>query len=565
MVNIITGEYQGHSPFISVSFSYNVDTGAASVNWSCGGGYFGYYYFYFYIMFQDKNGNQSYSKIGGMAGSGNNIWYSGSANTTIAKGNNTKCGFGIACNCPTCLSGLFNSDGSPVLVDGWYEMVIDITTTKPVLSIQSGEYHTRPDDKIAMKLVSKYTNKVLMHWKLSGTSKAVQLASQIQDTNLDINNGTYTHSPSNPYKFTATLSGDLQFSKCKHSKNGSAESLLPFHRYYIRVATASTTENIVTQWNDGTKRSRLRIRTREESPYINFVLRGKGTDNATIAWSSTYPTLNDYDGTYHYCRLNYLTYKVTDTTTNKVVKNNQYIVKNVEEDDVNSYYGSFKVEGLTPGHSYKVEPQAAKTLYDRLGLGTGVSVSFSLPTVTQATPPAIESVYNVGSDLIFGEPDDDPKFYVKISGTSGQWKTMQLLCGTATDGTKQNIAWGNLFKANVNVGINEIKLSDYTLDMLYRYIQANWSNSGNEGHHLFFSIKYESTDGLTTGTDTKHFDIFFKGNAKTFWVGVNGTPKRAKGWIGVNGTPKRIVSWVGVANAPKRASQDVKQVIEKFT
>ena len=174
------------------------------------------------------------------------------------------------------------------------------------------------------------------------------------------------------------------------------------------------------------------------------------------------------------------------------------------------------------------------------------------------------NLYNVGSDLIFGEPDDDPKFYVKITGTSGQWKTMQLLCGTALD-DQNTIAWGNLFKANVNVGINEIKLSDYALDMLYRYIRANWDNTNNEGYHLYFTIKYESTDGLTTGYDTKHYDILFKGNAKTFWVGVNGTPKRAKGWIGVNGTPKRMVSWVGVANSPKRASQDVKPVIQKFT
>ena len=52
----ITKSYTGHSPSITVNWSYDPSTKKAKVEWTCGDGYFKFHYFEFYIFMRYKKG-----------------------------------------------------------------------------------------------------------------------------------------------------------------------------------------------------------------------------------------------------------------------------------------------------------------------------------------------------------------------------------------------------------------------------------------------------------------------------------------------------------------------------
>lgn len=520
---IVTAKYSGHGPHVSATLTYNVTTGRASVKWTCGNGYFMYKYFRFYILWRkkDKNGkwpsspdHQTKNLIGGMSGNGyTNIWHSGSATKTIkAPSGYTQFGFGIWCASPTCGSKFNNLHKNK----GWYNLTQ--TTNPPEIEIKSGEQFMDSDGVTKVE-VSKYTDKIMIHWSLSGSVKATKVATMIQEVGSGYSHQPYP--PSAPLKITAASGGDILFDIGNH--NGVLGKLLPCTSYNISLAVASDTEDIVKQWEDDVVSDVFR--TCEEAPTVYFESATSTGSTASITWRSFFPTTNTP------ARLNYLKYLIHDETTGADVQSG-YVLQDITDDSYNSYSGTFTVTGLTPGHIYNARPLEARSFYDLIAMG-----NYSIVSFRGAEAPKLVRAYNVSSGtLVFGEPGDTPKMWIEITGSVGAFDiNLQVKANNQM-----------VINTWVDVGTTEISLDDNALDTMYKACTID------NIIPLNFAIYYSLKGGGGNGSQSVDWNMSMQGNAKTSRVGVGNTPRRAKAWVGVGNTPRRAVFWGGVGNTPRR-------------
>lgn len=522
---IVTARYSGHGPHISATLTYNVTTGKASVRWTCGSGYFMYNFFRFYLLFRkkDKNGNWpknslSYNAgkqlIGGMSGNGQNIWKSGSASKTIkAPSDALQFGFGIHCASPTCGSKFNNLHKNK----GWYNLTQ--TTNPPEIEIKSGEQFMDSDGVTKVE-VSKYTDKIIIQWSLSGSIKATKVATAIQEIGSGYAYQPYP--PSSPLKIPAASDGYLTFDIGNH--NGTLGRLLPCTSYSISLAVASDTEDIAKQWLEDIVSDTFR--TCEEPPSIYFESATSSGSSANVTWRSFSPTTGNV------ARLNYLKYTVRDDTIGADVITD-YVLKDISDDAYNSYSGTFTINGLTPGHTYTVRPSEARTLYDMVAMGDTRSVSFR-----GAENPKLIRAYTVAStgQLVFGEPGDTPKLYIEVTGSAN---TFDINLQVKANNNLVINTW-------INTGTTELNLDDATLDAMYKACNTN------NIIPLNFAIYYHLKGGGGDGSAAADWNMSMQGNAKTGKVGVGNTPRRVKAWVGVGNTPRRAVFWGGVGNSPRR-------------
>lgn len=516
-----------HRPAIYPKYKYDITTQKASVTWTASGGHFSYSYLQFGVRMRRKvNGKWKYTNtlIGGMSGA-NYVekWRtSGSASKTVKYGSNTQICFVARCSAGAegghCDAGW----GSSWTRDtGWKNL---LTETKEVkISIKDGEYHVREFDNVEHKSTSKYSNKIVVHWELEGLG-CHKLVAAIYDANDNLISMPYTKD--NPKAFSkATNSGDITFS-----------GLTTATWYIIKIAVANTDvgESIADNWEDDCVEKKLC--TREEAPYVYFKNGVSLGTTATVYFEAILPSVGWKR------RLYSLAYTVHDDTTNTNVITNRYVFKEVESDVAvmnGNAYGTFTITGLTAGHDYTVTPTVGITTVHGIAMAQAYSTK-----IVGAIAPQITSITNSGSNLIFGEPDGNPRLDIGISGTAGVW-TITLKAGTSIS---NGIVSNPIFSVNGTIGTNYCGLTDSALDTIYKTINSNSQTT------IYVSIEYYLTSGGgSAGTSYKSAVMTLKGNAKTSRVGINGVPRRSKVWVGINGVPHRAVSWVGINGVPHRS------------
>lgn len=522
MGNIIVHTEEGHSPWMSVDFKYDVDKKTASAVWTCSKGYFRYYSFLFYIRFRRKvNGAWKYTqyKIGGMEGTGNNIWYSGSAAKVIDYGQNTQVAFCIYCSAEED-GGSCDSDwgsSTPTKVYGYVDLFNP--SKDPSIYLDTSDRCIIGEKTATTR--TKYTDKLIIQWKLpaSDTSDGVtKLACSLYNSAGDtLIEELYT--AAKPQTFSARKSGSITF------KNGPEVS----KTYLVRLAVATEHEDIKKAWEDPVER---KFSTAEEHPDVTFSNAICDGTTATISYRSRGVIRSSV-------KLLNLSYQLYDESTKKVIATKAILEDNDDTSAV-AYRGTFTVSGLTPGHKYTVTPTNVTTLRDEKSANSVTGVTFST-----AVPPQISTINNSGTDLIFGEPNGDPSVKVAITGTADAYD-ITLKLGT---GVSSNVATGVFYtNTSAKVGTNTCKLTDAMLDTIYKTMKTDSTTT------IYASIEYSLKGGATggSGKDSKSAVMTLKGNAKTCKVGVSNNIRRAKAWVGVSNKPRRAVFWAGVSNKPRR-------------
>lgn len=521
MANIITAYStygEEHVPKIFPEYSYDIETGVATVEWTANGGYFNYEYLYFGIQFRRKvDGVWKYTSysLGGMEYS----WVRyGKYSKTILYGSNTqvrfvaKCSAALYNNCDAGWGSDWSADSS------WYNILSE--TKLPTLSLKY--YHTREDDGTVKKTISAYDTKLYPQWSLTGQgAHKVQGALYDKDMNL------------------VEMSDLREYSTEHNTGYYSYKNLDVGSYYYFKIAVANNNaipaEDINEQWEDSyvTKK----FRTLEEAPYVDFYSGSSSGTSITFKFKAYYPS------TQAKRRLKELAYTVHDDTTNKDVIVDQYHFKDLTSTEAVSNgnaYGTITVTGLTAGHDYTVTPTIARTVVDGIAMQKATSVS-----INGAIEPSITSIYNSGSSLIFGEPDGSPNVTVVLDGTENVWSITLKIGTSISNGIVTNPVYTS---TKAKVGTNTCTLTDTMLDAIYKTINTSSKTT------IYTSIEYKLTsDSSVSGSAYKSKTMVLKGNAKTCRVGVSNKPRRAKIWIGVSNKPRRAVAWVGVSNKPRRS------------
>lgn len=533
----ITKSYTGHSPSITVNWSYDPSTKKAKVEWTCGDGYFKFHYFEFYIFMRYKKGKGDWpvkkKKIGGLRNPGDDpsnwddIWANKKTQTVTIKlsdafiKNQTQVAFGIDCSSKEDGWSCYSNFNGPTKVTGWEK--INASSKTPKISLQSGyEYGGNSH-------VCTLTNALPMHWSVSGTA-VKKMAMQIQEVwgSNDEANVSWVYSTSNPKTYTKNnvTFDDITINKCMH--DGTEQLLLPCQWYDVTVAVGTASEKMDDQWEDDSKT--IRVRTREESPNVSFSLSGAASTSATINWSAVFPTRGTGAPLYN------LTYKLHDDTTNTDVTTGG--IAAVEDASREISWGSFTITGLTIGHTYTITADGGSTQLDRIGIGIPTGCTF-----TSVAYPSLDAVWNMSDgSLIFGEPNDNASINIRVGSTpAGIWNISARI-GIATS----NGVWW-LDQKVVDAGDNTFALSDDVLDAIYKSINPSYS------FRLYVQLNYSLPDGTLPGYTDNNYEMGFKGNMKTTHIGISNTgAHRAKAWIGAEGSARRAIVWVGVGGVPRR-------------
>lgn len=514
------------------TFTYDTETKKATANFKKTSGYFAYYDFAFYIFFgvmtkgsdgKSKFTKKTSTKIGGLHGTGNNIWYDKNCSKTNVKyGSNTHVAFGYYCSKyrdgPNGAQGRCTKkwDMGPTVATKAFSLVQE--TVSPDLELNEDDA-LHPDDYDG---VSKHTNKIVAKWSLpSGSTPATKLVATITDEDTGALVQTL-YSTSNPQTFpNGARSGLLTFST----------GLSVLNNYEVEIAVASSTENITEKWND---ESTIRnFRTREPNPTVTLsnpvLLPDKS--GATVYFTSKYGNMN--------IALSTLRVHVYDDTYQL-----DLTIVNVYE--IGSYNGAFQGTLTIPfqaqeGHKYTLTPISAVTYEDEVGMANGISTSFTVNTVPAA--PEITTITNSGNNLIFGEPDGTPRIDIGVSGST-RWA---LTLKAGVNGLSNGVVVNPLFSVTCSIGTNRCGLNDTALDAIYKTINTNSQTT------IYVSLEYKLTDGNASGVVSKSAVMTLKGNAKTAKIGAGGSTHRAKCWIGAGGATHRAVAWVGVGGTPRRS------------
>lgn len=514
------------------TFTYDTETKKATANFKKTSGYFAYYDFAFYIFFgvmkKDSNGKNKFSKktstkIGGLHGTGENIWFDKNCSKTNVKyGSNTHVAFGYYCSKyrdgPNGAQGRCTKkwDMGPTVATKAFNLIQE--TVSPDLELNESDA-LHPDDYDG---VSKHTNKIVVKWSLpSGSTPAAKLAATIADEETGAIVQTL-YSTSNPQTFSSgTRSGLLTFNT----------GLSVLTNYEVEIAVASSTENIVEKWNDeSTLKS---FRTREPNPTVTLsdAIGLSDKSGATVYFTSKYGSMN--------IPLSDLQVHVYDDTS-------QLDIAIVRVNELGGYNGAFKGTITIPfttleGHKYTLTPISATTYDDEVAMGNGVAASFTVNTVP--APPEITTITNSGNSLIFGEPDGTPRIDIGVSGST-RW-AVTLKAGV--NGLSNGVVVNPLFSVTGSIGTNYCGLNDTALDAIYKTINTNSQTT------IYVSLEYKLTDGNASGVVSKSAVMTLKGNAKTAKIGAGGSTRRAKCWVGVGGAAHRAVAWVGVGGTPRRS------------
>lgn len=514
------------------TFTYDTETKKATANFKKTSGYFAFYDFAFYIFFgvmkKDSEGKSKFSKktsvkIGGLHGTGNNIWYDKNCSKTNVKyGTNTHVAFGYYCSKyrdgPNGAQGRCSKkwDMGPTVATKAFSLVQE--TVVPDLELNEADA-LHPTD---FDGVSKHTNKIVVKWSLpSGSTPAASLAATITDEDTGAIVETL-YSTSNPQTFAnGARSGTLTFDS----------GLDVFNNYEVEIAVASSTEKLVDKWNDdSTLKS---FRTREPNPVITLSNPVGLSDKsgATVYFTSKYGNMNIALSSMH-------VYVYDNTAAADIAT--------IAVGEIGGYNGTFQGTITIPftlreGHTYTIEPISATTYEDGVGMARGVSTSFTVNTVPPA--PEITTITNSGNNLIFGEPDGSPRIDIGISG-SNRW-AITLKAGVS--GLSNGVVINPLFSVAGIIGTNYCGLNDTALDAIYRTINTNSQTT------IYVSLEYTLTDGNASGVVSKSAVMTLLGNAKTVKIGAGGATRRAKCWIGAGGATRRAVAWVGVGGTPRRS------------
>ena len=530
----IEKSWTGHSPEVSVNWSYDMVTQKVKVVWTCSSGYFKYSFFKFYIFFRHKVSGKWTSKnyyIGGMvnpSGVYNDIWASGSAEKKVPNSvvkNQTQVAFGMYCSAiedgGNCYSNL---GGGPTVATGWTKLSLDSKTPT---------FYVLPDYRFkkgetTYNNISILTNAIKTHWKVGGSVKIKKLACLIQEKwgSNDEANFTWVYPLDSPQTFDGdgVLEADLNLTQCLH---GTVTSLLlPSQWYDIIIAVASATEKIADQWEDDSVS--IRVRTREESPNVTFTPATAASTSVTINWSATFPTRGTG------APMNYINYSLHDDTASTTTTG----VALAADDSQEVSWGQFTITGLTLGHTYTLTPSDGITQLDGIAIGGAYGCTF-----LAVAYPTLDAVWNMSDgSLVFGEPVNDASVNLRVGGTTaGVWSI------TASIGinTSAGVSW--VASKAVDAGDNTISLNDTALDIMYRNINPSLPFT------LYANITYSLPDGTLPGSITKNYTMYFKGNMKTVYAGRSIAAKapRAKIWVGANGS-HRAICWVGVGGIPRR-------------
>lgn len=526
-----------HHPWITMTYSYNINTGACSVTWNTDStGWFCYYFFRFYIMMRKRVDGQWVQRntiIGGMAGNGNNIWYPGSASTTIAKGDYTQVGFGVYCS--AIVDGGRCDDGwggGITLVSDWYNMGSE--SVKPSLSLAS-----RWTDPITGNVdtnQSSSTGSFTVNWSTSGAApKKLAIAAYAPGSSTPIYMDSYgTGSVSNPVILDGnTKSGSYTFNL------GGDEKEAKWWTVSCAISTEELGETIANQWN--TDYTSISIRTRDAGPRVEFTKPTCTGTSCTFSYTSRLTTDSSMPQPLHS-----LQWQLTDKTTGEI--RTGYIFNNVSAADAGYYThtGSCTIDNITPGHDYFIRPLSAYTSYSHAPMVTWIGWDFS-----SSIPPTIEAVGNTTSysgNLILGEPDGNPAICVKIKGTYVY--TCIIKIGTSISGGIVQSPCVTYTSNPTSSGDSRdvvIYLSDSQIDALYKTFEKESYRT------IYVSIEYYiSYAGNGSGSHYVSKTLTLNGNIKTAKAGVAGAPRRSKVWVGVAGKARRALCWAGVANKPRR-------------
>lgn len=526
-IKLSSNKGSSHIPAIYPKYTYNITTQKASVTWTVASGHFSYSYCEFGIQMRRKVNDKwkvTTTRIGGMSGANyEEKWHSGSATKTVKYGNNTQIRFVARCSANAegghCDAGWGSSWTGDT---GWKKL--NTETKDVVITLNDKDKNVNEYNNVVYDNTSKYPQQIIAHWTLEGTG-CNRLVAAIYDSN------------DNLIKVLHSYNDPLTFSKATNSGNLTFTGLTSSTWYNIRIAVANTdlNEKLDADWeDDATVKAFM---TREEAPEIYFKNGVTAGTSATVYFESVAPIKK----TKH--RLYCLAYTVHDDTTNKDVITNRYAFNEITSDKaVNNghAYGTITITGLTAGHDYTVTPTKAITTSHGVSMARGYNTK-----ITGAIAPKITNIFNVGSDLIFGEPNGDPSISVSISGTANVWH-ITLKIGFSIS---NNIVVNPILIKGASVGTNTYKLDDTALDAIYKTMAKDSTTK------IYASIEYNLS---ATGTSGNHSatskTMTLKGNAKTCRVGVAGVPRRAKIWIGRNGSaPARAVAWVGVAGEARRS------------
>lgn len=514
------------------TFTYDTETKKATAKFKKTSGYFAFYDFAFYIFFgvmkKGSDGKSKFSKktsikIGGLHGTGNNIWYDKNCSKSNVKyGTNTHVAFGYYCSKyrdgPNGAQGRCSKkwDMGPTVATKAFSLVQE--TVVPELELNEADA-LHPNDYDG---VSKHTNKIVVKWTLpSGSTPAASLAAAITDEETGaIVQTLYSTSKPQTFKNGAT-SGTLTFST----------GLDVFSNYEVEIAVASSTEKIKEKWDDdSTLKS---FRTREPNPTITLSNPVGLSDKtgATVYFTSKYGSMN--------IALSSMYVNVYDNTFGADIATTMI-------GEIGGYNGAYQGTITIPftlqeGHTYTIEPISATTYEDAVGMASANSVSFTVNTIPPA--PQITTITNSGNNLIFGEPDGTPRIDIGISGSNRWYITLKA----GVSGLSNGVVINPLFSVAGIIGTNYCGLNDNALDTIYRTINTNSQTT------IYVSAEYSLSDGNATGVVSKTAVMTLKGNAKTVKLGAGGATRRAKCWIGAGGITRRAVAWVGVGGTPRRS------------
>lgn len=528
----VTASKSGHSPKVTANFSYDTSTQKAAVTWTVGSGSFKYKFFRFYIrMGRQVSGEWKYTDtlIGGMSGSGGtNIWKDGSASKTVSIGSNTRCCFCFYCSAKndggSCDSGW--GDGVTKVTD-YYN--IKVETTKATLTLKSGTTWTDPVTKVNEAYISKYPDKITVHWATSGNAPK-KLACNL----TRISNSTVVATPystSSPLSLNgSTKSGDIEMKVPANGVNYTCK---------LAISSEETGETIANQWSSDY--STQNFRSRDGDPTVYFENAVTSGSSVTFQYRSIYTTDNSY------IPLATLKYKLTDTTTGTSTTNYIFQNRSSSQNGTDSYKGSYTITGITLGHQYTVEPVADTcSLYNHVAMAKGYSASFM-----SVSAPTVGAITNDGNDLIHGRPEGAPAVNVVINGTANVWNiTLKIGTGISNGIVTTESMVGTLSSAVV--GTNKINLSASALTKLEQ------AANGAPSIRLYASIEYslKSTGGDAGTHYSSNTMIFIKTTAPvinlqagTIWTDpVTGITDQTISTY----SNKICIRWSTSGNAPKK-------------
>lgn len=545
---ILTDTWSGHSPHIDIIWQYDTDTKQASVSWETSNGFFMYYFFKLYVFFtNDVTQDQAHVEIGGMSGSGQNIWFDGSSSTIVNDAilsGKTYVAFGAYCSAETDGGTCGEHLGAgPTRITNYQKLQINSST--PRLSLHPDYIWTNGLTKKPTPKVSKDTNRLEVHWTTAGdTVKIKKVVCKIEQ-----NNNSKNYMWVYPVDKPLVLNGDGEtfgnFNLKDIKYNGKTLGRIIHNTSYkITVAVATETEDIKQKL--ATDSTSAVFRTRQEAPIITFTQKSFAGSSVKITWTGKFPTQNEYTSGYKTYMEN-LYYKLYDETTQKTITTKGVAWERPKDTTDPKYTGQFTIKGLTIGHKYTVTPYSGMTSKDGVKIGSGKGCTF-----TCASKPTIEAVYNMNDgSLVFGEPEGSESITVEIDGSPAGLESCKLNIYIPKEKTLSGTEDVYIVKdKDVKVGKNEVSLSLSALDTIYKNINPSDVITLNS----IINFKVNTGGVSSTGTDDSTDTMTFKGNMRTAKVGTSNGIKRAKAWVGsTNGVPRRAIIWVGdSSNKPRR-------------